>query len=70
MSLILHIIVPTVREQNEKVVYKFGEELKGQELVDSYENIEKTNPFDFVKSVSHTKKDIMVDDIVEIRHHS
>ena len=26
----------TVREQNGKVVYKFGEELKGQTLVDSY----------------------------------
>ena len=26
----------TVREQNGKVVYKFGEELKGQALVDSY----------------------------------
>ena len=27
--------------------------------------MKKTNPFDFVKSVSHTKKDIMVDDIEE-----
>jgi len=26
----------TIREQNGKVVYKFGEELKGQDLVDSY----------------------------------
>ena len=27
--------------------------------------MKKTNPFDFVKSVSNTKKDIMVDDIEE-----
>ena len=27
--------------------------------------MKKTNPFDYVKAVSHTKKDIMVDDIVE-----
>ena len=27
--------------------------------------MKKTNPFDFVKAVSHTKKDIMVDDIAE-----
>ena len=27
--------------------------------------MKKTNPFDFVKAVSHTKKDIMVDDIEE-----
>jgi hypothetical protein len=26
----------TIREQNGKVVYKFGKELKGQDLVDSY----------------------------------
>lgn len=27
--------------------------------------VKKTNPFDFVKSVSYTKEDIMVDDVAE-----
>ena len=27
--------------------------------------MKKTNPFDYVKAVSHTKKDIMVDDVAE-----
>ena len=44
------------RKTHDGYTVYFGEELKGDKLLDEYLEMSKRNPFDFVKSVSYDKK--------------